>query len=573
MAVSNSSNPFGSGQAQQERPAERMCMPPDAPTWTSPHAERLRASLDHLNRVTGQKFLDELVQELGRLLRLKFVYVGEIADGGRQIHSVAASVDGGPGEAFSYMLDGTPCARIMAKEPCIHPAGAYRDYPNAPLMQQLKIECYAGTPLVAAGGKPLGILVAMDVYPRTEEEAQFALTSVALFAARAGAELERLQYESALRQAREQAEMANKAKDAFVAMLSHELRTPLMPAMANISDLCEHGSLPVETRHRLSESLHSLELEAKLIDDLLDLSSILRGQLRVDRMPADLHSIVQRSFDLAHPVIAAANIRTQIALDANTSWTLGDWGRLHQVFWNLIRASVTYARGASLVVRSTNPADDQIIIEFEATAIGLSQEQSDHLFEPFSGGLPTIESDQLGLSLAISRSLIERHGGRIWSTSNAEEHRTTFSVELPTIPTPTDTMALPEAEEEPPAPPKLKILLVEDHGPTRSVLARLLERAGHTVATANSVADAKGKLRDRPDLLISDIGLPDGTGLQVADDARQKWPDVRCIALSGYGSEDDIDRSREAGFHSHLVKPVTSQKLLQAIGRAVQQGA
>jgi CheY-like chemotaxis protein len=125
-------------------------------------------------------------------------------------------------------------------------------------------------------------------------------------------------------------------------------------------------------------------------------------------------------------------------------------------------------------------------------------------------------------------------------------------------------------QEEPAPPENLRIVLVEDHAQTRNVLTRLLEKAGHTVVRATSVSDARSRMREQPDMLISDIGLPDGSGLEVANDARKRWPGLRCIALSGYGSDEDIERSRQAGFQSHLVKPITAQKLMQAIGRAAQ---
>ena len=401
--------------------------------------------------------------------------------------------------------------------------------------------------------------------------------------------------ERELRQAKEMAEGAIRAKDQFLAMLSHELRTPLTPVLLAVSALLEE-----EPEHQLSPLVHAtlqmarrnIEVEARLIDDLLDLMRFHRGKMRLDRHATDAHALVRQAAEICRADVAAAGLRLDLDLAAGAAHVEADPIRVQQVAWNLIKNSVKFTpRGGSIVVRTRNvPAAagadrPRLVVEVSDTGMGIAPEVLPRIFDPFEQGEPdgAPRAGGLGLGLAISRSVAEAHGGSLTASSPGRGHGSTFALELATIPRPAPVV---DAEPGPAATGPgatarpLRILLVEDDPDTRRVLARLLRRRGHTVAEAGDLGTAVRASALGPfDLLISDLGLPDGSGLDlmrrlgtIPFNGNGHAPTVG-IALSGFGTDLDVHLSKQAGFAEHLTKPIDFPRLEAVLHRLAPEPA
>lgn len=374
---------------------------------------------------------------------------------------------------------------------------------------------------------------------------------------------DRWQAEQDARAARDAAEAANRAKDRFLAVLSHELRTPLSPILATVQALeLEEDQLSPSLREAIDIIKRNAELEARLIDDLLDLTRVTRGKLQVHRRSIDMHQIVERAVEISRAELNPRSDVIRLDLRATSTTVNGDPVRLQQVLWNLLKNAVKFTPPGGVVkVRTFNAADD-FVLEVTDTGIGIEADAMPKIFQAFEQADEQITRNfgGLGLGLSIARSLVELHGGRLEAASEGLGRGATFRLNLPGA-----TAA--KAPAKPPAGPanaaaarKLRILLVEDHEDTARAMTWLLKRHGHEVRVAGTVQDAVTEAgRAEVDLLISDIGLPDGTGLDVI--RRMPRKGIPAIALTGFGMENDVARSLEAGFTEHLTKPVNFQKL------------
>ena len=375
--------------------------------------------------------------------------------------------------------------------------------------------------------------------------------------------------EEAMRQAKEEAERASEAKSAFLATLSHELRTPLTPVLLTTSLMESHPGLPPELREDVATIRRNVELESRLISDLLDLTRIERGKLELDERETDLHLIVRSAADICQ---REASAKLTLDLRATQHTVRGDATRLQQVFWNLINNAIKFTPpDGTIVVRSADAGDGRVRVEVSDTGAGIDPAMLPRLFNAFEQGDVRAGRQHagLGLGLAISKRLAEAHRGTIAAASAGRGRGATFTVELPAA----EVFARAAAAPDRPAGARvaarpLNVLLVEDHEPTLRVMERLLRRIGHRVTGVTSVASATSVARqDGFDLLISDLGLPDGSGLDIMRELRDRYSG-RAIALTGYGMDSDIAASRDAGFTEHLTKPVDLAALEAAIGRA-----
>jgi two-component system, chemotaxis family, CheB/CheR fusion protein len=425
-----------------------------------------------------------------------------------------------------------------------------------------RLQVSAG-PLLAADGGVLGCVL--------------TLTDIT---ARRRAELE-------VDRARREAEAASQAKDHFLATLSHELRTPLTPVLAVISGLQGDGRLPDDVRRHLAMMRRNVELEARLIDDMLDLTRIARGKLELRREVADLKAVIHHALQTANGALVEKRQRLVLDLAPCDHAVWADTPRLTQVFWNLFSNAVKFTppEGA-IAVRSRCEPGLGLTVEVADTGIGIEPEVLDDIFDAFQQGTQTITRrfGGLGLGLAISKAIVELHGGSLTATSEGQGQGAIFSVRLPTgnlIGRAASTAAagaLPAAAKAPgpPQPPgvALHILLVEDHVDTAAAMADLLRDLGYEVTVAGTVAAglaSAARLDGRVDLVLSDLGLPDGTGLELMAEIHQRYG-VKGIALSGYGMEEDVRRSLEAGFDRHLTKPINLQALQTAIEETTRRG-
>ena len=387
---------------------------------------------------------------------------------------------------------------------------------------------------------------------------------------------ERRRTEQAIHAAKAEAEAASRAKDDFMAALSHELRTPLTPVLMAATDLSEDPTLPEHARESLRMMQRNITLEARLIDDLLDLTRIANGKLALRAQDCEVHSLVGLALEIVRDEAQAKGITLTVDFVAMRTHFRGDPARLQQVFWNLFKNAVKFTPpGGQITVRSRDEGE-KLVVEVSDTGVGLSPEFLDKVFNPFeqAGLVNNARFGGLGLGLAIARAIVELHGGTIRAESAGPGRGATFRVELAAavrligVEEPAsqdDATASSTTSLHLPAPGTSRLLLVEDHEATLNVLTRLLTRAGYAVQTANTVASARELAQREPfDLVISDIGLPDGTGIELMEFLHAKHG-LRGIALTGYGMEDDLRRTREVGFVEHLVKPVDFAQLRRAL--------
>jgi len=373
---------------------------------------------------------------------------------------------------------------------------------------------------------------------------------------------ERKHAEESLEAAKIAAENANQAKDDFLASLSHELRTPLTPAMVAASYLVENENLPPEFREDVTAIWRSVQLEAQLIDDLLDVTRITRGKIEVHHEVVDMHRLLHSAVEIVGSDMSKKEIELVIDLGAAHRHIWADPVRIQQVFWNLVNNAVKFTpQKGRINIRSFNKAK-QFVFEISDTGIGIEPERAARIFEPFHQGERSITRrfGGLGLGLTISKTLVDLHGGTISVESAGKDQGTTFRVFLDALHKPVKA-ARKKVSKSVTAPRSLRLLLVDDHADTRAVLSRLLTKSGHEVVTADS-ADKALKILDggRFDALISDIGLPDCSGYELVREAKRRQP-LKGIALSGLGMDDDVLRSMEAGFDCHLTKPINFQEL------------
>jgi PAS domain S-box-containing protein len=406
----------------------------------------------------------------------------------------------------------------------------------------------------------------------------------------------RKQGEQELELARDQALAAVRAKDDFLARLSHELRTPLSPVLLLASEGAVNPELAEPLREDFETIRKNVDLEARLIDDLLDLTRITRGKLAMDRQRVDIHNVVRDALDTVRQDSDEKSLTIGLSLEAGRRHVWGDKVRLQQIFWNLLKNAVKFTpeHGSIRVSTASDAASPFVIIRVSDSGIGLTEEERQHVFEAFAQGEHAMQGGAnrfggLGLGLTITRMLVDLHEGRIDAFSEGRGRGTIFTIELPLMAA-EEAGAVRETEEgssgdfgEPsdpdaasaPGPEQgatmssvmwLRILLVEDHEPTRAALCTLLKRRGYEVSAAGTVAEAldMAETGGAFDLLISDLGLPDGTGYDLLGSLREAR-EMRAIALSGFGMEQDVERSLQAGFAVHLTKPVRVQALDQAI--------
>ena len=408
---------------------------------------------------------------------------------------------------------------------------------------------------------------------------------------------------AALAASEEDLRFANQEKDTFFAVLSHELRTPLTPVLATVGMLEQDENLPPNLKEDVDMIRRNIELEARLIDDLLDINRIVRGKLELNRQVVDVRPLLEHAIQSYCSVPAAKkNVRVRSEITATETHVFVDSPRLTQVFWNLLQNAVKFTpSGGAIDVRVYNdhrqinqiqaaaPANGQpelidLVVEVRDSGIGIAPEMLPRVFTAFEQGARSGEKSYggLGLGLSISRAIVELHGGSITATSPGRDKGATFTLRLHTV----KALAGGVSESAAPVPAgaaarKLRVLVVEDHRDTAEQFARLLRRAGHEVICASTIREAQQYAVVTPapdrtcafDVLISDLDLPDGSGRDLMRNLAQFYP-IHGIAVSGHGMKEDVDSSIAAGFSHHITKPLDWQKLktvLEKIGEEVRQ--
>jgi len=376
--------------------------------------------------------------------------------------------------------------------------------------------------------------------------------------------------ELALRKAKNTAEAASRAKDHFLAVLSHELRTPLTPALVTVGMLERDPALPDGLRQDMAFVRRNIELETKLIDDLLDISRITAGKLKLHLQPVDLNGAVREVCRTCEEAVAQKRLRLRLDLDANAGATQADSARLQQVLWNLLKNAVKFSRDdGEIRVATGRTRDGGVRVSVSDSGAGIAPEVLPRIFNAFEQGGERITKQfgGMGLGLAISKGIVDLHHGRIFAESAGEGRGSTFTIELPAAGEPSQNAGSPMLDKVREKP--VRILLVEDHADTAAALTRFFERMGYAMTRADSMSSALlAAERQTFDLVLSDLGLPDASGCDLMRKLREVGI-TKGIAMSGFGMDEDVRRSRDAGFSEHLVKPVDLSSIQAAIQRVL----
>lgn len=461
----------------------------------------------------------------------------------------------------------------------------------------LPVTSYLAVPVVSRSGEVIGGLFFGHPEPRmfTERDARIvegvaAQTATAMDNARLyqKAQLVIREHEALLareQMARKEAESASRAKDEFLGMISHELRTPLN-AILGWTRMLQTNKLDDQTYARAIETIdRNTKLQSRLIEDMLDVSRIISGKLRLDAQPTDLTSVINAAVDTARPAAEAKAIRMQAVMDFGAGMVLGDAGRLQQVIWNLLSNAIKFTPRGGRVQVQLERINSHIEVTVRDTGPGIDEEFLPFVFDRFrqADSSSTRGHGGLGLGLAIARHLIELHGGTVEAGNHADGKGAIFIVKLPVmvIRKSTDPMKIEFDRAHPTAggavtfdcPPSLKgvrVLAVDDELDARQLLQAVLEQCEAEVLTCSSAGEALDALAEfKPDILVSDIGMPDEDGYVLIEKIRsleaggQKR--LPAVALTAYARVEDRLRSLASGFNMHIPKPVEPAELTMVI--------
>jgi signal transduction histidine kinase len=436
--------------------------------------------------------------------------------------------------------------------------------------------------------------------------------------ARVESRLVQARLHAAERQAREIAEQANRARDVFFTMLSHELRTPLMAVLAWTALLKDNRLDPSEAVHALELIERNARVQRRLVDDLLDISRIVTGRLRIDPRPvASLAQMVGMVVDSFRPAALAKNLIVETALETGAGVVNGDSERLQQVVWNLLSNAIRFTPPGGRIQLRYARHGDQIELLVRDSGQGIPPEALPHLFERYwQGRNGERRSQGLGLGLAIAHRIMELHGGSIAAASDGDGLGATFTVTLPLYSTDSEPLQTPDdgtqssdleakalsnarmldaatteleaasrtaylheipMSSDPSVPNALRILLVEDHEGVAKACRRLLMSHGHFVVCVPSLGAATTEAeRATFDLAICDLSLPDGNGTELLSRIRSRFVrlgrsgQLPAIAMSGSVYDEDVARSLQAGFAAHLAKPFDEQTLMSAVQQVTE---
>ncbi len=365
---------------------------------------------------------------------------------------------------------------------------------------------------------------------------------------------------------------ASEAKDKFLAMISHELRTPLNPVLSIISGLHENPDFPEAFREDITVVLRNIQLETRLIDDLLDFHRIIKGNLNFAAEPVDMHAMIRNVLDICRADVEQRGHHLHVDLAAEKCTVAGDPARLQQVLWNILKNAIKFTapRGNISVITSVE-ADDTLLISMMDNGRGIDVGMLGSIFSAFEQGSVQgmTQFGGLGLGLAIVKTFVQKHGGTVEAESRGRDLGATFFIRLPLMAEPSSradaSSGLSSVSALVHPPITGRILLIDDHADTLWSLKRLLVRRGYEVLTSSNCAEALQQAQQGTyDVIISDLGLPDGSGLDLLKNIRQ-YSDAPAIALSGYGMESDMTQTRAAGFATHLTKPVDFPVLIEAL--------
>jgi len=385
------------------------------------------------------------------------------------------------------------------------------------------------------------------------------------------------------RAARDEAERLSALKDEFLATLSHELRTPLN-AILGWASMLQRGGRDEETARRGLETIErNARAQGQLIDDLLDMSRIISGNLRLDVQLIEPEKVVEAAIGTVHPAAVAKKIDLRVDVVRGLGTVLADPNRLQQVMWNLLSNAVKFTPNGGMVQVMLGRDGQDVVIRVADSGIGIAPDFLPYVFDRFrqQDASITRKHGGLGLGLSIARQLVELHGGTIGVSSPGTHAGTTFTVRLPLAEAPAQAPSPQPSGSASPAAPQgdlagVKVLLVDDAADTLDVLQQILQHTGATIMAASSAGKALAMLeRERPDVIVSDIGMPDVDGFELIRRIRRRSAGaggaIPAIALTAFTRQDDRQKAMQAGFNDYLAKPVEPTSLVAHIAQVVGQ--
>jgi signal transduction histidine kinase/ActR/RegA family two-component response regulator len=428
------------------------------------------------------------------------------------------------------------------------------------------------------GLEVIGVLFVGRAVPDGYHEEDLTLLSVV--ASQLGAYLTALRLDAENRHLYDEARAASAAKDDFLITLSHELRTPLNAVIGWIRMLRTGSHQPERVQHALEVVDRNSRTLSQLLDDLLDVSRIVSGKLRLETRLFHLHPVIEAAVDAVRDSAEKKGVEIRSALDRSVGPILGDPDRVQQVIWNLLSNAIKFTPAGRGITLDLQRAGEFAQLRVTDAGDGIAPDLLPFVFDRFrQGRLPaTPTAGGLGIGLSIVHHLVELHGGRVKADSKGEGHGATFTVWLPLYaagaspPGLTPPAAPVESTaDERPRLDGLTILLVEDEADNREMLSEALTRAGARVVATPSVSEAlEAVTQSRPDVIVSDITLPDEDGYHLIRDIRSRPDDVSrvaAVALTGRARREDATLAAEAGFDVHLAKPIDPIALCATIAR------
>jgi PAS domain S-box-containing protein len=455
-------------------------------------------------------------------------------------------------------------AEMIADIPVALLDAAARDEEHLTLIRQLSLRSYIGAPLKSRGSIIGVISFAMAESNRLYRESD--LRAAQAIAERAATAIDNARLYREAQRLRGDAELANRAKDEFLAMLGHELRNPLAPIVSALHLVRARVGQQIERELTILE--RQVRHVVRLVDDLLDVSRIARGRIQLQREPVDLPDVVAKAAELARPLLDEKEHRLTVQVPAGLAVS-GDPVRLTQVMSNLLNNAAKYTDAGGLIEVSAAREGDKIVLRVRDNGIGISPEVLPRVFDMFVQEPQSIDRTKggLGLGLAIVRTLVTAHDGTVGAHSDGTGRGTELRVELPALPEGTLVPARGHAatlEAHAIGRPATRLLVVDDNADAAELLSDSLTLLGYEAHRAHD-AEAALKLaaQVRPEVAVLDLGLPVIDGYELARRLRELegLSGLRLIAVTGYGQSSDRDRSKAAGFDAHLVKPITVDEI------------
>lgn len=536
-----------------------------------------QTTLEQVAQLTVPELADwctvHIVEENGAIAQIAIAHTDPAKlEWARQIqHKVSLNADEERGAGFTLRTGQSDLIADIPDEALVQAA---RDSEHLEILRQVGFKSVMTVPL-RTQSQIFGVIS----FVSAESGRQYTPTDLQLaeeLAHRASLAIDNAQLYRVAQRDREKAEAANRIKDEFLAILSHELRSPLNPILGWTKMLRSRRLDNTKAEQALETIERNAKLQAQLIEDLLDVSRILQGKMTLNAAPVNLATTIEAAKETVRLAAEAKNIQIQTAFKPVSGTVSGDMNRLQQVIWNLLSNAVKFTPSGGRVEVQLEQVGSYAQIQVKDTGRGIKQDFLPHVFDYFrqEDGTTTRQFGGLGLGLAIVRHFIELHGGEVQAASPGEGLGATFMVRLPILPVQPSKIRELEQTEQLLHLNGIQVLVVDDDTDAREFVAFVLEQSGAIVLTAASAGEAlRILIQTQPDILLSDIGMPETDGYMLMQQVRSLPPEqggqIPAIALTAYAGEINQQKALAAGFQQHLSKPLDPDRLIAIIPNLV----